>query len=82
MKKLLFFILPLIFVTGCKEPEPSIRIADNPTQEIKRAADETLVEGGPLQIVTGEPAVAEEKINQDAQPLKDKPGAIAAKLEY
>ncbi len=82
MTRRLALILMVFWLAGCREQGPDLRIAQKTGDSVE--SEPTVIKqiGENVKIVTGEPAIAEDKSEENTLPLEDKPGAVAVKMEY
>ena len=88
---LLIFALIIFSLMGCKETTPNLRIENNAQDAVHTLSQnpKTLDEGlavktlGPdVKVVTGQEAIVPDQKEKDIEPAKDKPGAVAVKVQY
>lgn len=90
MKKRLAVVLAVFWLAGCRESNSDLRIEQKSVDSVRGSAVNTANTtpkvikdvGSNVKIVTGEPATVPDKQEENAEPLKDKPGAVAVKMEY
>ncbi len=88
---LLIFALAIFSVMSCKETAPNLRIQNDLRDGVRPLSQNSAniqdqqpakILGQNVKIVTGEEAVAPDPKEKDVEPKKDKPGAVAVKVEY
>ena len=95
MKKLWLVFLVVLGLAGCREAaSPDLRIEKNTLDSMHQVNSDSQKQttetnpqvvknlGSNTKIVTGVPATVEDKNDVAAQDPKDKPGAVAVKMEY
>ena len=93
MKKPGLIFLVALGLSGCRESaSPDLRIEEHAKDSLRQVNSQTadtntevVKDLGPnAKVVTGVPAttIEQDKNQPDAQPAKDKPGAVAVKMEY
>ena len=82
-------VLMVLALAGCRESAPDLRVEQR-TGDSARQISETSPKDGSVivkklenvKIVTGVPATVDDKNEPTAAEPKDKPGAVAVKMEY
>ena len=86
MKKLWLIVFAVLGLTGCREATlPNLHVeqgAPDSMHVVNTAPEAVQGIGKNVKIVTGVPATVEDKDAAAPQDMKDKPGAIAVKMEY
>ena len=79
MKKLWLIFFVVLGLVGCRKAgSPDLRVEKNTLDSMQVVKDL----GSNAKIVTGVPAIVEDKHDLAAEDPKDKPGAVALKMEY
>lgn len=85
MKKRLAAVLIVLVLAGCRESNPDLRIAQKTGDSMSSVNDtgsKIVQDIKGAKIVTGVPATVDDRNEPPIQDAKDKPGAVAVKMEY